>query len=988
MPISFPTRLSNLLSGSAYEPPLQVLAGCVSTVVSASGVPFFPGYTDHGVDHINDVLASAVKLVPEELWADRNGADEPLLTAADAAVLIGATLLHDIAMHLDTAGFLELVGRDSRFKPLPWFDRAQEDHAPDRPWFDLWDDYEREARRFDARTAGNLFGEAAASGYVFAGIKALSGPLNDNDRLVVGEFIRRHHARLAHEIAIRGFPGLPTTGQGSFPAMGVDDGHGLHDLADLIGLTARSHWLSMRVCKAYLDHDTRYKGKPRPLGTAALYPMALLRVADYLQIDRKRAPAVLLQLKRPPSPVSVGEWLKHQAVAEVAEANDPRGYMITVSDKVPLTQYLSLRDLVRDLQAEMDHATAVLDEFYGNQTRLGLDRLTLAKRRVHTNLHDPDFRASLPYLPESIGYTMDPRLLSLLVEPLYGPNPGIGVRELMQNSVDAVRELHAWCERHGRRVEDLDLPDQEADVLIDFIEQDDGSWLLRVTDKGIGMTAETIRDHFLRAGSSYRFSREWGEEFVGEDGAPRVVRSGQFGIGAFATFLLGDSFTVRTRHVTAGPDEGWEFCGGRDSNALEIQRVTSLPLGTTTDVRLAKEAATALGLTGGKHMARHEPNGDTDWYCLDWPTVVRRARRGLKTTECPPRWSYSSPGSDTEPEWSEIGSDASHSVRWTFDEKAPALTCNGVVVQTRWGRDEPWWPLKCRLPQVLVMDLERSLKLTMTRCRLAGAPPFAAALASDVACSFVAHALVCAPAEPGQPLASPHPLFASFHDGYEDGRVRWCFSPAGMILDEAALLSCLDADWVARVGAEPSAPSLPRVRHAADHDRLACVDGGRAPFDGNAWHLALSIHRAMEGREVVGWVVAAANTEEYGREIARQLGGARTTESRVRKVGLLNMGPASLPWALLQDSLVDVVEESGGESAAFAVIYAIDHSKHAPSSPIEHVWLQTIGRRPIPFDPQARAALTEEMRVNHPDLARHIAKWEALKAAGSPWTKP
>ena len=63
-------------------------------------------------------------------------------------------------------------------------------------------------------------------------------------------------------------------------------------LADLIGLTARSHGTSLRVCKSYLESSPLYLGTPTPMGTAVLYPMALLRVADYLQIDRQRAPAV------------------------------------------------------------------------------------------------------------------------------------------------------------------------------------------------------------------------------------------------------------------------------------------------------------------------------------------------------------------------------------------------------------------------------------------------------------------------------------------------------------------------------------------------------------------------------------------------------------------------------------------------------------------------------------------------------------------------
>jgi hypothetical protein len=55
------------------------------------------------------------------------------------------------------------------------------------------------------------------------------------DRVLIGEFIRRHHARLAHEIALVGVPG-PTGNAIQLNALPPD-------LADLAGLIARSHGL-------------------------------------------------------------------------------------------------------------------------------------------------------------------------------------------------------------------------------------------------------------------------------------------------------------------------------------------------------------------------------------------------------------------------------------------------------------------------------------------------------------------------------------------------------------------------------------------------------------------------------------------------------------------------------------------------------------------------------------------------------------------------
>ena len=367
------------------------------------------------------------------------------------------------------------------------------------------------------------------------------------------------------------------------------------------------------------------------MGCAVLYPMALLRVADYLQIDRQRTPAVLLKLRNPQSPVSVLEWGKHLAMLNISPANDPRGKKVTVSSGISQEVYLKLRDLLDGLQKEMDHATAVLDEAYGTYTTLGLDQLNLATRRVYSNLHSPTFRDSLPYFPERTTYSADPNLLTLLVEPLYGKEPGVGVRELMQNAVDAVCELHAWCEAHGVKVESLDLPKQDSDVQIDFIRREDRTWFLRVTDKGIGMSAETIQNYFLRAGASFRQSADWAKEFLDHEGKPRVLRAGRFGIGVFAVFLLGPRFRLWTRHVGAAKTKSYAVEASFDSDLIEIRREANLPVGTTIEVDISRETTAILDLDKTGYPFRGGPGRQTDWFCCDWPVVSRRIIRGTST---------------------------------------------------------------------------------------------------------------------------------------------------------------------------------------------------------------------------------------------------------------------------------------------------------------------------------------------------------------------
>ena len=69
--------------------------------IAHSHVPFFTDYTDHGPDHIKEVLETSEQLISEAAWK--------VVSAQDVGVLILATLLHDCAMHLQPDGFIALV---------------------------------------------------------------------------------------------------------------------------------------------------------------------------------------------------------------------------------------------------------------------------------------------------------------------------------------------------------------------------------------------------------------------------------------------------------------------------------------------------------------------------------------------------------------------------------------------------------------------------------------------------------------------------------------------------------------------------------------------------------------------------------------------------------------------------------------------------------------------------------------------------------------
>src|SRR5262249_26378521 len=211
-----------------------------------------------------------------------------------------------------------------------------------------------------------------------------------------------------------------------------------------------------------------------------------------------------------------------------------------------------------------------------------MDRIRLAKYRVYSNHGERSLLDQLPFIPEAIRYGADARIVSLMVGPIYGPFPQFGVRELLQNAVDAVLERRQYFTNRGS--DERQSSDAQPHVTVELAEDAEHGLTITVKDEGIGMTAETVRDYFLRAGASFRDSGRWRQEFVDTAGRSQVSRSGRFGVGVFAGFLLGDTMEVSTRRI--GEEFGLRFVARTGSTLIELRKA-DVPVGTSVTVRLS-----------------------------------------------------------------------------------------------------------------------------------------------------------------------------------------------------------------------------------------------------------------------------------------------------------------------------------------------------------------------------------------------------------------
>ncbi|MBS0588719.1 MAG: ATP-binding protein [Proteobacteria bacterium] len=512
-----------------------------------SGMPFFPGFTDHSPRHVNDVLNTAASLISDE--------SHELLTAQDVAVLCMAVLIHDCGMHLTQDGFRALINESK--KPLIL-------GMNDQPWSSLWNGFIAEARRFGQDKLMAIFGDTDP---------ILIDEINydnfsERDSLLIGEFIRRHHARLAHEIAVAG---VPSRNPKRLELTGFDK-----DLKNLAGLVARSHGLPIRCTFTYLRDQ--YGLLPEQHDVKSPYLMAVLRIADYIQVRSERALNSLLSVKELRSPISRQAWRDHFAVKGVSSSHDDPEVFFVSATPTEVKTYLRLVALFKDIQRELDESWATIGEVYGR--RGSFARLGLTIRRIRSNLDSPEtFSQTVPYIPIKASFdTSGPDLLKLLVGPLYDYKYEVGIRELIQNAVDACREL---CDYSNNSADSNRSSNEEPDVLVTIQENEDGTGWITVTDKGVGMTLETVTEYFLIAGASFRNSELWKRQHMDEFGQSRVMRGGRFGIGALASFMLGDEIEVKTRHFLKPDNEGLEFKARIDESSIELRRCVCPEAGTS-----------------------------------------------------------------------------------------------------------------------------------------------------------------------------------------------------------------------------------------------------------------------------------------------------------------------------------------------------------------------------------------------------------------------
>lgn len=194
-------------------------------ILAENNLYFFEEYTNHGFKHIQQLLFAAEHIIQPNTTAT-------LLSPYDVAILILAIIFHDLGMHTSFSMFKRMIDGE--------YDTVRLKELDDKRWGELWEEYLSEARKFSGKQRQKVFGNAQ----VEIKIPSLENKddLNGVDKKLIGEFIRRHHPRIAHEIALAGFLG-PKDQKIPFTA---DLVYQPRDFKNIVGLLARSHGIEIR----------------------------------------------------------------------------------------------------------------------------------------------------------------------------------------------------------------------------------------------------------------------------------------------------------------------------------------------------------------------------------------------------------------------------------------------------------------------------------------------------------------------------------------------------------------------------------------------------------------------------------------------------------------------------------------------------------------------------------------------------------------------
>lgn len=439
-----------------------------------------PDFTVHDITHI-DALWEYTDLII--------GDDYPL-NPAEAFVLGGAFLIHDLGMGL--AAYPEGINELKKN--------------------DIWKD-----------TAASLFKKKNNRPITESDYNNLD---NEIEKQATANTLRLLHAKHAEKLATIFWQ------SGDTKHFLIDNTELREAYGTIIGKIAHSHWQSVEELVSLFKSD---------IGAPSFFPnewtidplklACILRVVDAAQIDDRRAPSFLRALRKP-SDVSDIHWNFQQKMYKPTISNNRLVYTSKSAFTIQeIESWWVCYDTLCMIDKELRDVDSLLID--KQKIRFKVNGVVSVENTIRLTEHI-EVKHWVP-TDTNIRVGNVPRLVhNLGGKKLYGDNPTIPLRELVQNSSDAIRARRILEQRD----------DNFGDIIIRFGKDNYGEFI-EVEDNGIGMSQRVLTGPFLDFGESFWGTPLMHSELPGlESGS--FSSTGQFGIGFFSVFMWGEKVSVFT----------------------------------------------------------------------------------------------------------------------------------------------------------------------------------------------------------------------------------------------------------------------------------------------------------------------------------------------------------------------------------------------------------------------------------------------------------
>ena len=158
---------------------------------------------------------------------------------------------------------------------------------------------------------------------------------------------------------------------------------------------------------------------------------------------------------------------------------------------------------------------------------------------------------------------------------LYSDNE-IFLRELVSNAVDATQKV--------KRLSSLGQYNQELGDLTIQVAVDEKAKTIRISDKGIGMTADEIKKYINQI--AFSGAEEFLEKFKEAKDANEII--GRFGLGFYSAFMVAERVEIQTLSFQEGAEPARWICDG--STEFEITEGNRTERGTDVILYINSES--------------------------------------------------------------------------------------------------------------------------------------------------------------------------------------------------------------------------------------------------------------------------------------------------------------------------------------------------------------------------------------------------------------